>query len=421
MTWRAVSNYTFVCAIGFSWLAAVLLALSTSMGFEFEGSYEHRFFVVDKTIYYYMTHGLSIFFVVISGLAALLNKNYRVMPSNSVIAFMIMQVFGFGWFISVYCFSELYTLKDAVGSTGFMVWLSTILVFSAVDPKAMRMIERKLPIIVYVTLAIFILGILFNEYVRIPGASKELRLYLILWWFAAWFFLHERRNTFFWVMMRQVPYMILLLGSLYIQSRSWLLLTLALIVLRRMYIVDIYSPRMKVFMNIVNAIIAMIGFLGMVLFFGDILIEASNGFIDRIFEDSRSNQYQYFFESVSPSDLILGLGPEATWYWPGRGEYQFFDNGVLWMLFIGGMPIAFSYLYFIITPGFLAVRRLNYSKNDLSVATLIVLYLLMLLGLATYTSPSVSIQSFIMYMFVGNCYWLLMNNKEIEYEKNMQR
>ncbi len=418
MNWRLTSNVFFLLTIALSWLAAVLMAFGTNMVYEKLGTYDYRYFTVDKNIYYYSMHGMGILCALLAGISAIFNKNYKYFPSKAILAFFILQLFGLSWFIYTYVTSEEYGLWQAIGSTGFMVWLSTIFIFAGVDPRTIDWMKKLLPLFVCLTLFLFLLNVLFSDYIRVPGASKELRLYLILWWFAAWFYLTENRLTMVWTLLREVAYFILLLGALYIQSRSWFLLTIILFLVRKKIVHINVKDNIKLVNNLLYFIAITFMLLMSIFFMWDVIIQATSGFSDRLMEDSRSNQYIYFFQSISLWELIIGLGPEGTWFWPGRGAYQYIDNGVLWLLFIGGIPIAFSYLYFVVFPSFQAAKKLNSQDDDLSSVSLVILYSVMLLGLATYMSPSVSIQSYFIYMLVGQCYWLLYKSKKDLNEKN---
>jgi hypothetical protein len=410
VSWRLFSNVSFLSTIVFSWLAAVLMAFDTNMISEEIGTYNYRYFSVDKSIYYYLMHGMGIVCAVLSGVSALLNHNYKYFPFDAILAFCILQIFGLTWFAYTYVTSEYYDLWQAIGSTGFMVWLSTIVAFAAVDPRAIDWVKKTLPFFVYLTLFLFLLNVLSSDYIRVPGASRELRIYLILWWFVAWFYLNEKRMAVTWVLLREVPFLMLLIGALYIQSRSWFLLTLMLFLVRKKIVHNCSNKNNKLVTNVVYSLAVLFMVAMSFLFIWDVIMQAASEFAVRLMEDTRSNQYVYFFQSISPWELIIGLGPEGTWFWPGRGDYQFIDNGILWLLFIGGLPVAFSYLYFIVWPSLKLAKRLGTKDEDSPAIFLIILYLVMLLGLATYMSPSVSIQSYFVYMLVGQCYWLLYKN-----------
>jgi hypothetical protein len=137
-----------------------------------------------------------------------------------------------------------------------------------------------------------------------------------------------------------------------------------------------------------------------------ILGGATESFVSRFGDDTRSSQYLDFFSVVPVSDLLLGRGPKGTWYWYGIGDYQYFDNGLLWTLFIGGVPTLLSYLAIIVWPAICALRR-NPSGQDAAAVCMVLLWAVALTGLSTYTIPSVGLGSSLVSLWAGRCSLIL--------------
>jgi hypothetical protein len=140
---------------------------------------------------------------------------------------------------------------------------------------------------------------------------------------------------------------------------------------------------------------------------------AADGLSARILEDTRSGQYVDFFSVVPVTDLVLGRGPKGTWYWPGFGEYRFFDNGYLWILFEGGVAMFVCYVTIMVAPGVRAVRR-KPAGDDAAAVCLILIWGLALTGLSTFTGPSVTIMDLLICIYAGRCHRFLAGARKRE-------
>jgi hypothetical protein len=137
-----------------------------------------------------------------------------------------------------------------------------------------------------------------------------------------------------------------------------------------------------------------------------LLPAAINQLEARLYQDDRSQQYVDFFSDVQWQELALGRGPAGTWYWPGIGNFQFIDNGYLWMAFIGGLPILLAYCVLILLPAVHALWA-GAPLNISSAAWIILLWALALGGLSNYNIPSLTLQSYCISLFAGRCHaWL---------------
>ena len=65
--------------------------------------------------------------------------------------------------------------------------------------------------------------------------------------------------------------------------------------------------------------------------------EVTGNLFERGFEDTRSGQYIVFFAQHSWSDLICGLGLNATYSYLGNDNYPFFDNQFMFVMFHYGI------------------------------------------------------------------------------------
>jgi hypothetical protein len=156
---------------------------------------------------------------------------------------------------------------------------------------------------------------------------------------------------------------------------------------------------------------------GVLFYFApDTLGDSITGLSGRISEDSRSGQYRAFFRDVPASDLLLGRGPKGTWYWRYAGQYQFFDNGYLWMLFIGGLPILLCYITIVLWPAVQALRR-GPKGQDRAAVALVLFWALALTGLSTFALPSLLPAGFLMAFFSGRCHLILAETAALARER----
>jgi O-antigen ligase len=114
----------------------------------------------------------------------------------------------------------------------------------------------------------------------------------------------------------------------------------------------------------------------------------------------------HFFRDVHLYELLYGRGPKGSWYWPIiRDYYQYFDNGYLWMLFMGGVPLLLGYLALVIRPA-TRLTRARLASGDAASVFMMLFWALALTGLSTFTLPSVAFTSFFISLLAGRCHAL---------------
>lgn len=408
LTYRAAYQSLILVGLVSTWVAAVLHAESTELTVVSIEAYSAPSYFVRKSVYFYFFHAVGIFSIMLSGIFALLNRNYRLVSPSGRIACLILWGTAIIWLIVTVVSSEKYGIWEMFGSTGVFVWLATIAVFVGVDDLAWRKLDELFEILAVLTVFFLIRSIWLKEsYVWIPGASSQLQHFIIYWWVGAWTFLSFSEVT--GITLRRVFHLMLLpvmlIAVLYIQSRTWLVLTLILLPIR-LILLSKRKDHAGLASKLAVISLAAIVVAGTYWIFADLAKQSLDGLLKRLSDDTRSSQYFYFFKSVSLADLVLGKGPEGTWYWPGVGKYQFFDNSVLWMAFIGGLPLAISYTVFVILPGF-KVPFFGIKDKTVSVSSVLLrLYALMSLGFATYMSPALSLPCYMLYLMAGRCYFM---------------
>lgn len=400
-------RYIFYVGLCSSFASAIFLASSIELVL-WDGVLS---FEENKTALYYVLHGTSILTFFVSIVWAFVSRLHGHITKGKSVAYAIMSITVLFWFLITMIAEEKYTLKDALGSTGFAVWIVSGIAFCAVDEKIRSFFDKRLLFVfLLVSIAGFLYSILVVHYERFPGASSQLRFYILFWWLSAYYYLSNNSKNYLMILFKEFCFLLMVVGALYIQSRSWLLLSLIIFFIRNKYFKVEGAYAFKVIYWCFYTFSIMFSLVVAIYLFSSVLGDAVTGLLDRLDEDSRSNQYYYFFESVDLSQLVLGLGPLGTWYWPGRGDYQYIDNGLLWILFIGGIPLFISYIYFVFSGVVGKQSSVILSRDVKASRYLIILYGLMLCGLATFISPSLYFHSIFLYFILGR-YWIGIHEK----------
>jgi hypothetical protein len=205
----------------------------------------------------------------------------------------------------------------------------------------------------------------------------------------AWLFLYPHRtkmlNAITWCASTA-----LILGAIMLQTRAYLVLFAVILVF---YSYVCRRRRTGVNRIVGFAVVALlVGVVAIALLnsgsLGSMETESLQGLSARRFDDSRSDQIQQFFESVRPSELILGRGAMAPWLWNGKEHFAGPDIGYLSLLYYGGLPLLFGYIIVHIVP----VVRMCRSRDvglGLSCALTAVVWLLSMCS-AVGPSPSLS-------------------------------
>lgn len=395
-------RYMFYIGLSFSFISAVLLASSIEL-VVWDGLLS---FEENKGSLYYILHGASLLLFFVAILWALISGLSSKVHKGKLIAYSILVLTSLSWFLITMIFEDGYTFKDALGSTGFAVWIICGIAFCAADQKIREFFDSRLVLtFLIISVVAFVYSILVVDYERYPGASSQLRFYILFWWLSAYFYLSDSSKSYLMILFKEFCFLIMVVGALYIQSRSWLLLSLIIFFIKNRHfkVEGTYTFKVIYWCFYSGAIIFAVIFAAYI--FSSVLSDAVVGLLDRLDEDSRSNQYYYFFESVDVEQLILGLGPLGTWYWPGRGDYQYIDNGLLWVLFIGGLPLFLSYMYIVFSDVFFRASYDGLSNEAKASRYLIILYGLMLCGLVTFIIPSLYFNSILFYFLMGR-FWV---------------
>lgn len=189
-----------------------------------------------------------------------------------------------------------------------------------------------------------------------------------------------------------------LLYSLLIVSRSYILLHLLVLLFFMNFIVKFklkYIVTLLITFGVVFYIFLQLG----------VIEQASSLLMDRMFDDTRSNQIIEFFAKVDPHDFIWGAGIFSTWSWLGQ-EYQWLDNQIILSAWWAGFFPIMCYSILILIPVLKFFFRKNVIIDIRGKAFIILLWFLALLGLSIYIVIGTALYIFIIFFILGNLYFV---------------
>ncbi|MDH7598089.1 MAG: hypothetical protein QHH07_00440 [Sedimentisphaerales bacterium] len=382
-----------------AWLAAILFAQGLTTGSDQWGN---RIVVENKSTPYYLLHGSSLANLLAAGLIAASNSGYQSLDRLGRFAIWLLVLVSILWTIIAYDWPELLS-PTIFGATGPFVWLSVIIVFAGMESRVWAWLDRLVDPLVIITAIMAIVSILHQE-ADSPGAVLRINHYFsLLFWFGGWRCLARTSQKIVWILMDSAVLALLMILALWLMRRSWvinisLLISIYLVTLGRRV-----GPSAKaaycVAASSVGLILMLVGTMPS-------LQQAVAGLIARLDEDTRTGQYRIFFSQVKWEDLILGLGPKATYYYgPASPQYQFFDNAYIWMAFIGGLPILVCYCLVVLWPGLAALFVTPSDKHTiLACGIMLAIWALILGGLGVFSCPCLSAYHYLICLMAGLCW-----------------
>ncbi len=388
-----------------SWCAAMMVALT--VGINPDNAYHDP---QSKPALYYLLHATGIVSVIGAGMLAAVSGQYRRLCPSAKIAFWTMQTASICWALVTYELKDYLSWK-ALGATGPLVWLSCILLFAGMKQTIWRLLGSVSTTLSYLTAALAMYAVATHREIDVRFESGPVLIMIVLAWFAGWTLLTSRKATGWRLYVRAFPYIAFLCTAIFTQTRSWILMAILLLTaflfIRSPSSDEGDEPRF-VRGKVILSILALLLVAG-VLFQKE--VGTAFGMLgERMYDDTRTGQYLEFFDQVPASDLILGRGPNGTWFF-GDEEYQYFDNSFVWMAFIGGVPILIPYIILIIVPGFRAYFR-GAREDDAAASALLILWGIACLGVSTYSHPSLTPYSYFLCLLAGRCHGYLADDAQ---------
>jgi hypothetical protein len=287
-------------------------------------------------------------------------------------------------------------------------------VFAGIEERTWIFVSATAQILAYVTGALTLRLLLADtNYTAFHGYSRYIEYAILLTWLGGWTILSSVQARGWKLIPPGLLYAVMLWNALYSQSRSWLINTILIALVFAARCTRTISARGRIVAVALPLVLVAVTAAAVWTLRAESAGLAIENFTARTADDTRSAQYVDFFADVAPSELLIGRGPKGTWYWPEVGDYRYFDNGYLWILFIGGVPMLVSYFVIVVIPGLRAIR-LKRNGPAATAATLVLVWALALTGLSTYTLPSLTTTHLFVALLVGRCYAILETGIETQ-------
>jgi len=298
------------------------------------------------------------------------------------------------------------------GTKGLLLWISCLILFAGTDRNAWRLTPRLVHIVSYVTASILLLNILrFPRFSSVLQAQWFFRVYLgILLWTAPWVLLSikDAHISPARLVFRAFPFGVLVLAVLQGTGRSFLIIIAIYSAVLLAKFKRLLRTQSLAYKGTIACLLLYIA--GIAVYFAIGQITSSFSLLaERLWTDTRTDQYAQFLSQVSVSDLVIGKGPRATWNWDGR-EYAWIDGSYTLMMFNGGLPLLISYVVIMIVPAWRVLRR-RPSWDYVAPAVVLLVWALCLTGLSTFTNPTVSIGHYVLCIYAGRCYSYLYSRR----------
>jgi len=345
--------------------------------------------------------GLSLLACIASGTLAAFDR-FRHVPRSVEIVFWSIQLWSLAIAVPFYG-TDLLGTKFILRGHSPALWFPCFLVLAGANLPRWRVFTRVITVLCLATALVAC-----YELVTLQGSNRNYVLQKLLRHITTlslpsiWLLLNKDA-PFGWPG-RILPFLVFSLASIVSQTRSWTIIAALGFIT---WIVTSLRTQQRVVVGAAAVVV-----LGVVLVMGTdrssggAFSDALTSLLERIDEDSRSEQYQYFFADVAPTELVLGRGPGATYKNFGNRDYAFLDNGILWMLFIGGIPLLSSYLWLVIGALIPLVRRWS-LHSDIASSAVLVTWLLVLCGLGIFASPGFGYYSLFVCLIGGRAWALI--------------
>lgn len=354
-------------------LVILMQARELSATLVVEGSYYTS--EVVKSTAFYITHAAQIFFLMSAGLIAFLRKMRKSGNTHHRLAFGVYVLALIAMTIHGYSFDDFISLK-IVDASGPMPLLMSLLLYVGAWRR-----DWNLHSWIFKCIGLLMTLVILFQLIRLPSIDRTtaesylwgyMQVYI---WVTVWFLLRPGGKSLTDQLTRWGPFFIYLIVAILLQGRSRLIW--AFLIFISYYYVSMRNRR-RFLSSTSNLIFAALFFGSLVVLifvssgFGTMFSDAAEALVDRLDEDSRSDQFVKFFQEVSPWELIFGRGSLATWVWNNRVVRKDLDNWWMTALFIGGIPLVASYFWVHAVP---AWRRFKKAKNlDLVCAVIVLLW-----------------------------------------------
>lgn len=178
--------------------------------------------------------------------------------------------------------------------------------------------------------------------------------------------------------------------SLLLATRSWLIQPILL-----MLVLTVSSPiKFRFKRTIVLLLVCVVAVLGVSIVMPDVV----DRLIGRIGEDTRTGQYDIFFNQVDSKSLIFGNGMSAGYQYGDEQNYRWFDNQLLYLAFHFGLVPVLVLVYVLV--------KTIFGNASLRAKSVCMFYTLALSGLSNYYSFALNCGVVAIFISFGGCEYL---------------
>ena len=350
---------------------------------------------------YYIAHAIEITLLLLAGLIALIGTNPRTIERGYILKFGLFIGACLLMTARSYTFSDLLSTKLA-DQHGPVPFLLSLLVFVGARRSNWAFLEKliaTLALLFSVLVIIRIAGL--QTFTRSEAVVNLTGTLNVLYWPAGWFVLRQNLRRGLVGLLRFVPILIYSLGSLFTQTRLNFVMIFCLCAVYAFLQKKRRCPQGLGWASVLTLAL----WLGLftAIFLRDTatytkIESVTEAFQSRLDEDTRTGQLVDFAADVPWQDLILGRGSFGTWQW-GNILWGGVDLGYVTLLFCGGIPLLFTYVWTQLMPC-LTVFRNSSTDLQLSAAGLVLLWCVIMFSSAY---PSIDVGNYTISLCIGAC------------------
>jgi hypothetical protein len=345
---------------------------------------------------------LSLLLVVAAGfIAAMERGTWQLVPGVVMAGLVTLLVAGMFW--TVLCFDpeKPTTLLSMDGGPFFCFMCLGI--FAGMEENVWPAVMRWCLILAPLSALLSIWELRgLREYTMVTGANPPLLHMIRAFWLSAVLLLLRPQNRSC-RLLGLTTLMVCMLIAIYLQRRSFIGQIILVLILFFVFVQNV-AGRLSIVRVMWGVAMACVFLIGVSAYVSAKYPHAVDALIDRLSQDTRSQQYRDYFSQIPLENLILGMGPDAS-YIQGRGQYKYIDNQFLFILLRYGLPVLSGYCLAVFLPAFLLFRT-RISLWEKGAAFVITLWMFALLGLAVYIGIEWNVANYMIIFLAGRCFHL---------------